>query len=159
MSHVSLIKLRRESPRHSAPSRYSLPQGRRSTHFPQRVKLAARTRAGDGDPYMARCEWCHVWLGRDGGEVRRRVADGSTYPVLTSVANAVLLCGNRNEGCSRKAARREFEAEAGGWFIRGGEGPEHDPRRVPVLVSLDGSTVFRWLSEDGRYAAQAPAGG
>jgi hypothetical protein len=135
---------------------------RRDTGFPPQVKLLARTRAGGGDIDQAACEACGRWLGRYGGQIQHRLArgaGGSKDPVVNGIANAALLCGTPldKRTCHGKAESRDPEMEAKGWWIESGNGPEHDPRHVPVMLqSAAGSGVTVWLGEDGKYLTEAP---
>jgi hypothetical protein len=128
---------------------------RRGTGFSRAVKLAARTRAGNGDPEDSRCECCGCWLGRDGGQVQHRLArasGGSSNPLVSSLSNAALLCGTSLTGCHGEAeSRRPDRAmKAKGFVIDHGVGPDFDPRYVPIaLGSQFGSGMRVWLAEDG----------
>jgi 5-methylcytosine-specific restriction enzyme A len=147
-----------------SPDAWTRPRrSRPETGFPRAVKLLARTRAGNGDPEEARCECCGKWLGRIGGEIQHRVArgyGGSRSPVINGICNAVLLCGNRYEGCHGKAEDRKPEMKDGGFYIPDGKGPGHDPRLVPLRVRGEDGTVLaeRWLTADGQWTTQDPRG-
>lgn len=128
----------------------------RDTGFTQRVKLAVRQRAGNGDAYRARCEACGCWLGRYGGEVQHRLArgmGGSSDPVVSSAANAALLCGSAaaRSGCHGLAESRDPGMGRAGWWLEHGTGT--DPAAVPVLLHMRRRT---WLTTDGGYSATAP---
>jgi hypothetical protein len=135
---------------------------KRDTGFSRKTKLKVRTRAGNGDPDMALCECCGIWLGRRHGQVQHRVGRGSggcTDAVINGLANAALLCGTPHSGCHGKATAfdRDLAAEAKGFWIKRGTTAEHDPRCVPImLASGRGSGVRVWLSEDGGYLFKAP---
>jgi hypothetical protein len=137
---------------------------RRMTGFPARVKLAVRTRAGLGDPDDGCCEACGKWCGRlpDGtflGQIQHRharKAGGSRDPITNGIANAGLLCGTPDDPrtCHGKCEKRDELMKARGWWIETGNGPEHDPRYVQVV--LHSSEVPLWLGVDGRYLFEAP---
>ncbi len=137
---------------------------RRDTGFSRSVKLAVRTRAGNGDPDLALCEACGKWLGRRHGQVQHRVARGSggcTDAVINGAANAALLCGTPFDGCHGKCEARKahLRQDAGGFWIEHGNGPGYDPRYVPILLASEhGSGMKVWLREDGSYADSPPEG-
>jgi hypothetical protein len=124
--------------------------------FSPRVKLLVRTRAGGGDPSLATCESCGVWLGETGGEHQHRVARGAggcKDPVINGPANCALMC----HFCHRQAESRDpkHRMEERGFVIRHGVGPGYDPRFVPVIL-FGGVEV--WLSEtEPRYLYEPPA--
>ena len=125
---------------------------RKATGFSRAVKLAVRTRAGDGDPDNARCEATGVWLGRYGGEIQHRRArgmGGTSDPVTNSIVNAVLL----SKEAHRLAESRDEGMNAEGFWLRNGE----DPALTPILLhSQNGSGMTVYLGEDGLYHEQAP---
>lgn len=129
----------------------------RRTGFPAAVRLAARERAGEGYADNARCEACGIWVGAVGGDLQHRLArgiGGTSSPVVNSVANAAVMC----RVCHDLAESRDPEMEARGFWIRSGNGPEHDPRYVPVLLaSIHGPGATVWLAESG-YLAEPPQG-
>jgi hypothetical protein len=126
-----------------------------SGEFSRAVKLAARTRAGNGDPDDSRCERCGCWLGRDGGQVQHRLArgsGGSSNPLVSSLSNAALLCGTSLTGCHGEAESRRSDRgmKDKGFVIDHGVGPDFDPRYVSIaLGSQFGSGMRVWLAEDG----------
>ena len=128
---------------------------RRETGFPAAVRVMTRVRAGRGDADQALCEACGKFLGRYRGEVQHRLArkaGGSRSPVVNGISNAALLCGNRYEGCHKLAEDRDPDMGKRGFWIRDGNGPEHDPRLVPVMVmSPGGARVSVLLLDDGSY--------
>ena len=124
------------------------------TGFSPRVRELVRTRAGNGYPEQACCESCGIWLGETGGEHQHRVARGAggcKDAVINGPTNCALMC----YVCHRRAESRkpEYRMEARGFVIRHGNGPEFDPRFVPLVLLGD---VEQWLSEDGRYLDEAP---
>jgi len=129
------------------------------TGFSSRVRLLVRIRAGGGDPALACCEACGIWLGEHGGQVQHRVArgqGGSKDPVIGSAANAALMCGlTAQDGCHGRAESRnaKYRMEVRGFVIKHGKGMEFDPRHVPLNLFGD---IDVWLSEDGRYLDEAP---
>jgi len=129
------------------------PGRRKETGFPPRVRLAVRTRAGNGDPGEAVCEGCGIWLGRYGGEIqhiRARGMGGSRE--RDSVTNGVLLCGPSTDKrtCHGKCeARDEHMREAGFWR------KQSDPD-VPVMLHGRQSGVLVWLTGDGGYQVARP---
>jgi len=132
------------------------------TGFLQAVKLKIRTRAGNGDIDQAACENCGRWLGRYGGEIQHRLArgsGGSRSRVVNGVSNGALLCGNRYEGCHKKAEDRDDDMRIRGWWIRSGKGPDHDPRFIPVVSrTADGDLSPRWFTADGGVTETDPRG-
>ena len=131
----------------------------RMTGFPAAVKLAVRTRAGQGDPDAASCEACGIWLGREGGQIQHRVArgmGGTSLAVNSSAANGALLCGTPFERCHGLCEKRDEGMNEEGFWLRAGE----DPLETPILLqSRYGSGVTVWLGMDGEYHLQPPAGG
>ena len=131
---------------------------RTETGFSRAVKLAVRTRAGNGDVNEARCECCGIWLGRYGGQVQHIVArgmGGTSSPVLKTAANAALLCGTAQSGDHGLAESRDREMGAKGFWLPQGT----DPRTVPMMLASEhGSGITVWRSEDGRYLLEAPEG-
>ena len=131
---------------------------RTETGFSRAVKLAVRTRAGNGDANEARCECCGIWLGRYGGQVQHIVArgmGGTSSPVLKTAANAALLCGTAQSGDHGLAESRDREMGAKGFWLPQGT----DPRTVPMMLASEhGSGITVWRSEDGRYLLEAPEG-
>ena len=149
------VPLRSSSPeRAAAPKAKSAP--RRETGFSAAVKLACRTRAGGGDLEQARCECCGIWLGRYGGQIQHIVArgmGGTSNPVLSTAANAALLCGTAQSGDHGLAESRDREMGAKGFWLPQGT----DPRMVPMMLASEhGPGVLVWRSEDGRYLFDAP---
>lgn len=132
---------------------------RRETGFSRTVKLQVRKRAGGGFVELACCEACGVELGRYGGEIQHRLSrgmGGSTDPVVTSCANAVLLCGHGaapiRSGChgACEDRLRHLSQDGEGFWIEHGNGPDYDPRYVAILLHGAGSGLPVWLAEDGR---------
>ena len=131
----------------------------KATGFPAAVKLAVRTRAGQGDPDAASCEACGLWLGREKGQIQHRVArgmGGTSLPVNNSPANGTLLCGTPFELCHGLCEKRDEGMNEEGFWLRAGE----DPLETPILLhSQYGSEVTVWLGMDGEYHLQPPVGG
>jgi hypothetical protein len=127
----------------------------KDTGFSRAVKLAVRTRAGGGDPDLAACEACGIWLGRKRGQVQHRVgrgAGGCTDEVINGCANAALMCGTPLTGCHGKATAfdPDLAMDAGGFWIKHGTTPEFDPRNIPILLhSAGGSGIRVFLAADG----------
>jgi hypothetical protein len=151
--------VRRRKPRAGAAAGLPKPP----SGFSRKVILTVRARAGGGDPDEARCEACGRWLGKAGGgdrgqvqHRRARKAGGSRDPVTNGPANAGLLCGTPQDPrtCHGKCEKRDPLMKANGWWIEMGSGPEHDPRRVPVILHSDDAPW--WLGEDGRYLDEDP---
>ena len=129
------------------------------TGFSPRVRKLVRTRAGGGDPHDACCESCGMWLGEHAGQIQHRLArgrGGSKDPLVSSVVNAALLCGTAFTGCHGAAESRDpgNDMEKRGFVIRHGNGPEYDPRFVPLILVGD---VGVWLTPEGGYTDEAPA--
>lgn len=154
-----------KAPRAPLARKAGLPRSRRErtvasrqTGFPRPVKLAVRTRAGNGDIGAASCESCGAWLGRYGGQVQHIVArgmGGTSDPVLSTAVNAALLCGTPvdKSTCHGLAESRDREMGARGFWLPQGS----DPRLEPMMLhSPHGSGVLVWRSEDGRYLADGP---
>lgn len=131
-------------------------QSRTETGFSRKVRLQVRTRAGNGDPDTAMCECCGIWLGRCGGQVQHLVArgmGGTSNPVLSTAANAALLCGTAQSGDHGLAESRDREMGVKGFWLPQGT----DPRMVPMmLASVHGSGISVWRSADGSYLFEAP---
>ena len=129
------------------------------TGFSPRVRKLVRTRAGGGYAENACCESCGIWLGDHGGQLQHRLArgnGGSKDPVVSSAANATLMCGTPFTGCHGLAESRnpEHRMEDRGFVIRHGVGPDFDPRYVPLTLLGD---VEEWLSEtEARYLYEPP---
>lgn len=144
--------LRRSEPKHARP---------KDTGFSPAVKLAVRTRAGNGDIDFARCECCAVWLGRYGGQVQHRVARGSggrgpKAPWwINAIVNAALLCGTSFTGCHGRAERREDDMEAMGFWLES----TANPALESLMLHGDQGGVTVWLAADGSYAYEAPERG
>ena len=123
----------------------------RETGFPPAVRLAVRTRAGDGDPAQARCE-CHgIFLGLHGGEIQHIIArgmGGTSSAVINFVVNAALMCSPGH----RLAETRDREMYERGFWRHSWEAPGAAPL---VLGTPDGGFT-RWLTTDGGYSATAP---
>jgi len=137
---------------------------RTETGFSRAVKLAVRTRAGNGDPDQARCEACGKWLGRRLGQVHHRAGRGSggcTDEVVNSCANAALLCGTALTGCHGLATAFKL---GGGFVIKHGTTPEYDPRNVSIMLASRHGSGTAYLAQDGLgpdgtgYLLRAPEG-
>lgn len=120
--------------------------------FSRKTKLTIRTRAGDGDPDRARCEFCRKFLGRYGGQCQHIIArgmGGTTDEVRNSAANGALLCGTSVSGCHGRCEKRDEDMEAAGFWHRGGA----DPRVLPMMLH---GTREVWRSADGTYLDAMP---
>ena len=131
---------------------------RKDTGFSPAVKLAVRTRAGNGDPDQARCEATGVWLGPSGGEIQHRVARlsggrGRKAPWwFHTPANAALLS---REAHRRAEARNEHLHAQGFWLTS-----TQDASAEPVMLhDASGGGVTVWLGASGDYLTEDPAGG
>lgn len=116
--------------------------------FSPAVKLAVRTRAGDGDPFEARAECCGIKLGRNGGEYQHRAgrgAGGSRDEVTNGCANCLLMCPEHH----RQAEARDeaLGIDGAGFWLKHGTTPEFDPRNVPVRLH---GRRYLYLAADGR---------
>jgi hypothetical protein len=135
------------------PSRLS-PQrstGRKDTGFSATVKAAVRERA------RYRCEACGAYLGDCGGQLQHRLArrmGGSRSPLISTAANAALLCGTPNSGCHGRAESRDRDMNAEGFWLESWQSPLAEP----IMLHGSGSGVTVWLTEDGHYSL-APVGG
>jgi hypothetical protein len=122
--------------------------------FSDRVRKLVRTRAGSGDLFVATCEACGIWLGEHGGQIQHVVArgmGGTSNPVLSTLANATLLCGTAQTGDHGRAERRDPEMRDRGFWLPQGT----DPRLMPM--TLFGGVVV-WRSEtEPRYLYEPPA--
>jgi hypothetical protein len=124
--------------------------------FTEKVRLQCRTRAGNGNPWQARCECCACWLGLHGGQIQHRLArgsGGSRDPIVNGLSNAALLCGTSvTPSCHGAAESRDpkHQMKVKGFVIDHGKGPEFDPRYVPIrLQSQFGSGMSVYLAADG----------
>jgi hypothetical protein len=128
----------------------------RDTGFSVAVKLAVRTRAGNGDPFGACCEACGCFLGRYGGQVHHRMNRQSGGSKLRNgIQNAALLCGTPDDyaTCHGKATRLDERMNAAGFWLSSKE----DPREVP-LVFHHMSGCVAWLTQNGDYSVTPPEG-
>lgn len=135
---------------------------RKATGFPVAVRRMALKRAGGGDMDAARCEACGSPPNRleagfpDVLDFQHRLArgmGGCTSEVVNGITNCGVLCRPCHDACEA----RDPEMEARGWWIRSGNGPEHDPRFVRVwLASQDGPVAVVYLSGSGGYATEPP---
>lgn len=129
----------------------------RDTGFPPAVRLAIRTRAGNGDPGNAACEACAVWLGENGGQIQHiyaRGIGGSALWLYSSAANGALLCGTRYTGCHGLCEDRDEHMEAMGfWRRRNGQ---EKPGDYPVMLHGEGGGVAAYLTPGGTYSFQPP---
>lgn len=141
-----------------APAPTAPARSRRQTGFSVPVKLTVRKRAGGGDIDQAACEACGQWLGRYGGNVQHIVArgmGGTSNPVLSTAANAALLCGltpQDPDGCHYLAESRHKEMRERGFWLKQGT----DPRTVSMTLHAGD---LAWRSEDGSYLSEAPLAG
>ena len=147
----TVTTLRRKAPKQARP---------KDTGFTQAVKLAVRTRAGDGDPEMASCEACGRFLGSYGGQVHHRQTRQSGGSKLRNgICNAGLLCGTPDDfaTCHGKATRGDLHMKGAGWLLVSGQNPATEP--VMLFGSSGGGVgVTVWLAADGTYALEAPKG-
>lgn len=132
----------------------------KATGFPAAVKLAARARAGGGDPEVACCEACGLWLGRYRGEIQHRAArgmGGSSLGVINSIVNAAVLCGSGalRTGCHGLCEDRDRDMQARGFWLESGQDPVTEPI---ALASGHGSGVTVYLLLDGTYGYPEPGG-
>lgn len=127
-------------------------QSRTEAGFSRKVRLAVRTRAGNGDPREARCEAHGGFLDLHAGDYQHIVArgmGGSRNPLLGSAANCALLCRPCHDLC--EARDREMRAK-GFWLPQG-----TDPRMIPMMLASEhGSGISVWRSADGSYLFEAP---
>lgn len=141
------------------PAKVTVPAGqrrprRRETGFTPEIRLAVRTRAGDGDPLEARCECCGRWLGLYGGQVHHRCNRGmGGSRTRNTIQNAALLCGDPYTGCHGAATREEKRMKDRGFLLDSGQKP------LLVAVKPYGTgRPGRWLTADGRYTFSPPEG-
>lgn len=124
------------------------------TGFSPAVKLAVRSRAGNGDPDDARCEATGVWLGRHGGEIQHRDArgmGGTSLEVTNSVVNAALLSTEAH----RLAESRDEGMNEEGFWLKNGQ----DPAATPILLHItEQSGATAWLTAAGGYSYEPPDG-
>lgn len=114
------------------------------------VKLAARTRAGNGDADLALCEACGIWLGRHRGQVQPRVE--LFRGGANSVVNAVLLCGDYCSGCCSLAMARDPRIHAAGWWLTS----DQDPAFQPVMLHRPSGPAV-WLTLSAGYSPCEPS--
>ena len=132
---------------------------RRETGFPPAVRKAVRERAGNC------CEACGIYLGEHGGQIQHRLArksggrHGAMRAVVSSVMNAVLLCGTPFTGCHGECEGRgrpgDRDMLAEGFRLEEGQDPAAEPVR---LHSESGSGCTKWLTPDGLYSDTPPEG-
>ena len=128
------------------------PARKTGSGFPAKVKLAVRSRAGNGDPDQARCEACSRWLGRNGGQVhhrQNRQMGGSR--TRNGIQNASLLCGDPYCLCHGEATALTARMRDAGFVLNSGQ----DPAEVPIR--LHGGPVV-WLTVTGGYSTNPPEG-
>lgn len=125
----------------------------KETGFPAAMRLAIRTRAGNGDPDEAVCECCAKWLGRYGGQCHHRLgrqAGGSR--LRNTLPNALLACGTPFTGCHGEATAMKQHTKDMGFVLNSGQ----DPAMVPVR--LHGGERKVWLGDAGGYLLAPPQG-
>lgn len=113
--------------------------------FSTGVQWAVRLRAGD------RCEACGIWLDGLGFflPVVRHRPDAVPEEVMTSAANAVLLCST----CRDLARAPDPWMERLGFWIQG----RADPRLTPMhIFCTTERTATVWRSVDGSYLVEPP---
>lgn len=124
---------------------------RKRTGFSPAVILAARTRAGGGDPAQARCE-CHGhFLGLHGGEIQHIIAramGGTSLTEINSVQNAAVMC---EPGHALAEARDPEMYERGFWRKR-----SEKVGAAPLMLHGADGGFTRWLTGDGGYSTEAP---
>lgn len=99
---------------------------------------------GCGKPVGGGCTWWSIQH-----RVARGVGGGN------DPSNLITLCASATSaGCHRDAENRTEESHEKGHWLRSDE----DPRLVPVTIITEDGGMIRWLSDDGRYLAEAPAG-
>jgi hypothetical protein len=77
--------------------------------------------------------------------------------VVSSLANAVLLCGTPVTLCHGLAEARDDTMLHAGFWLEHGTGPEFDPRFASILWhARAGSGVQLWLGENGGYSFAPP---
>lgn len=86
---------------------------------------------------------------------RPRGMGGSRRNDTNSPQNLIVLCGSATSpgGCHEAVESHRAEAIANGWLLW----QTQDPAAEPVLVAH--SSRWVWLTEDGRYSSEPPAGG
>jgi 5-methylcytosine-specific restriction endonuclease McrA len=139
----------------SAPRSNTGPRAVAATRKPRRDTGPDRaTRAKVYEREGGMCASCGRHLGEQDWKsiqhrVRRQVGGNG-------LENLILLCGSATSpGCHRKAEDRSEEMHFRGYWLRSDE----DPRLVPVMLfSEHGSGITAWLTADGQYSFEAPAG-
>lgn len=129
----------------------------RDTGFSAKVKLAVRTRAGNGEAADASCEACGRFLGLRGGQVHHRIDRGMGGSRLRNgIQNASLLCGVPNDytTCHGKATRGDAHMRAQGFVLDTGQNPAAESI---LLHGLDRGDQM-WLTADGGYSPKPPGG-
>lgn len=133
------VPLKRSAPRHAK---------RKDTGPDRKTRLMVLNRDG----------WACVCCGRSiigqrySLQHRKRRSQGGT----NSPSNLVTVLGDGTTGChARIDSRSDPHDEAKGYTVRSHD----DPALIPVMVfSEHGGGVTAWLTEDGGFAFEAPAG-
>jgi hypothetical protein len=147
----TVTTLKRSAPKRAAP---------KNTGFSEKVKLAVRKRAGNGDPDQACCEACGIWLGCHGGQVQHIVARlmggrGRKAPWwFQTAANGALLCGTPQTGDHGLCEVRDPQMGAMGFWLPSSA----NALTVPMMLHGAQGGVLVWRSADGRYLLRAPEG-
>lgn len=137
----TVATLKRSQPKHAAP---------RDTGPSQKTRGLVLARDGFqcvacGKGVGGACTW---W------SLQHRKARGQGGG--NSPQNLIVLCGSAtSEGCHRRCEDRDREFNGRGYWLHSWE----DPALVPVMLfSEHGSGITVWLTEDGEYSLEAPAG-
>jgi hypothetical protein len=126
-------------------------RAKRDTGFPRAVKLAVRGRAGH------RCEACAVPCPPGFGNIQHRwprKMGGSRATIISSIMNAVLLCGTPVTGDHGLCETRDPHMNAMGFWLRRWE----HPALTPIMLHGESGGVLVWLTPDGGYSQAPPEG-
>jgi hypothetical protein len=114
---------------------------------------ATRALVLERDGYRCVCPCAQSVIGqRYSLQHRKRRSQGGT----SDATNLITVLGDGTQGChARIDSRIDPADEARGYTCRSYQ----DPALVPVMVfEASGSGVTVWLTADGRYSTEAPAG-
>jgi len=106
---------------------------------------------------LARDNWHCVACGKPAGgactwwSLQHRVARGQGGG--NEAWNLIVLCGSAVTGCHGRCEAQDREMQARGYWLESWQ----DPAAEPVMICGEQGGVTVWLTDDGRYVAEAAA--